>query len=125
MNEIVTEQTTLVPLQHKVLLLTMALEATLQGVLITDEDGRVLFHNQYLLHLFSIHETVFEDEKSNWKDALARRLRDPERMERALSQIENQLVLETLDIFELVDGRVLECRSRYQFVEQIETGCRI
>lgn len=110
---------------RKITLLQTALDASLQGVLITDGDGNVLYHNEYLLGLFGMPDHAMAGRNGAWKEAISRRIKDSERMRRALSQIENQAVTETLDIFELLDGRMVECRTRYQVVEPDGEACRL
>lgn len=112
-------------LMQKVQLLQMALDASMQGVLITAPTGEILLHNRYLLRLFGFSEDIFVNETARWKDALSRRLKDPDRMLRALAQIEGQVFAETLDIFELVDGRLVECRTRFQMISPAGEYCRL
>ena len=112
-------------LNRKIMLLQTALNASLQGVLITDGAGSILYHNDFLLGLFGIPDHVLTGRNVAWKEAISRRIKDSERMLRALSQIESQAVTETLDIFELLDGRLVECRTRYQVVEPGGEACRL
>lgn len=112
-------------LNRKIGLLQTALDASFQGVLITDNAGKVLFYNEYLLRLFGINDDAFAGENGHWKESVSRRIKDPERMLRALLQIEHQSVTETLDIFELFDGRMVECRTRFQLVQPGRETCRL
>jgi diguanylate cyclase (GGDEF)-like protein len=109
----------------KIAVLQMALDAAVYGILVTDGKGEVLFYNKALPSLLGLPDDASQLAENEWKHMVARRMKDSERILRLLMEMEDQPIIETLDIFELIDGRLLECRTRFQYLEALESGCRL
>jgi diguanylate cyclase (GGDEF)-like protein len=112
-------------LLRQITLMHTALDAFTQGIMITDSEGNVLFHNQVLIDLLDLPDQTLQADDADWKEKISRKMRDPERLINFISQILNQTAGETLDILECSDGRLLECRTRFYYVNELESGFRL
>lgn len=112
-------------LLRQMALMQTALDAFTQGIMITDSGGKVLFRNQVLIELLDLPDQALQVDDAEWKEKISRRMRDPERLVNFVSQILNQTAGETLDILECSDGRLLECRTRFYYVDVLGSGFRL
>ena len=112
-------------LVRRITLMQTALDAFTQGIMITDSQGKVLFRNQVLIELLDLPDQDLQVDDAEWKEKISRRMRDPERLVSFVSQILNQTAGETLDILECSDGRLLECRTRFYYVDVLGSGFRL
>jgi diguanylate cyclase (GGDEF)-like protein len=103
-------------------LLEIALEATAHGVMITDLSGNLLLRNRYLLRLLDLPDHALKPDDQDWQQVLSRRVQNPQRFFNLLEQIQIQKTIETLDIFELNNGRLLECQTRFYHSEELESS---
>jgi diguanylate cyclase (GGDEF)-like protein len=112
-------------LKKEAALLEIALDATLHGVLITDHSGNILFRNRHLLRLLDLPDRALRSEDKNWQEAFSRRVRDRQRFLNLMDQILVQKTSETLDIFELSNGRLVECQTRFTYAEALKDSFRL
>ena len=112
-------------LEEKISILEMVLETSRHGLLVTDVQGRVAFYNDFLLKLWDLDDNLFQGSPGEWKTELAQRLKDPGRIITFFDQVLNQTVQETLDIFDLKDGKLIECRSQLQYLEEYQQSYRV
>ena len=94
-------------------LLAATLDATAEGVLVLDKDGRVTLCNQRFVEMWGLGESFLDlpvDERS--LRHVVGRLRDPEEFLARVLELQRNPELETHDVVEFVDGRVLERDSR-------------
>jgi PAS domain S-box-containing protein len=93
-------------------LLAAALEATPDGVLAVDDQGRVLSHNRRFLELWGIPEAQMAERDGRVAfEASVASLRDPEGFAEKLEAIHANPRAETFDVLELRDGRTFERAS--------------
>lgn len=94
------------------------LEATSEGVLVVDITGdRIASYNQRFLEIWGLPEAAVEDRDPD--TALEQALdkaQDPEAFQAQVERIYDEPALEISETIELVDGRVLEWRSRPRYL---------
>jgi diguanylate cyclase (GGDEF)-like protein len=112
-------------LEEKNAILEMVLETSRHGLLVTDVQGRVAFYNDFLVKLWDLDDGLFEGSPDEWKTELSQCLKDPSRIISFFDQVLNQTVQETLDIFDLKNGKLIECRSQLQFLEAYQQSYRV
>lgn len=104
-------------------LLASTLEATADGVLVVDREGRRLSHNQRFVDLWRIPDTLMADYRSQATLAFVQeQLKDPAGFLRRVNTIYSQSEAESFDILEFRDGRVFERYSRPQRVGEEIVG---
>lgn len=101
------------------------LESIRHGILVTDQAGRVIYHNPSLRVLLEMDAPAFEASGLGWPVLLSRRLKNPERLIRLTQAVQEQPSVEMYDFLELGDGRVLECHSRLQYPLSGSQGVRV
>jgi diguanylate cyclase (GGDEF)-like protein/PAS domain S-box-containing protein len=110
-------------LGHSLSLLQTTFEATADGILVTNTKGNVLNFNQKFTALWQISESSM----AAWGNARPLGFVEPllshaDRFMAQISQLYNQPELESHDILELKDGRILEGRSRPQQMGEMIIG---
>jgi diguanylate cyclase (GGDEF)-like protein len=92
--------------------LRSALEAAADGILLVDKAGRILVMNQRFAALWQIPEALLwaQDAEAIFKQ-MGESAADPEGYRRRLEEIALHPDLESADVVELRDGRVLERKS--------------
>jgi diguanylate cyclase (GGDEF)-like protein len=106
-------------LVHRLALLHFMLDATSQGIMLTDLAGNLILRNTVLLRLFDLTDQDVGEQGKKWIETFAGQVKNSDRMLRFLNLILEEKTGETLDVFELKNGRVLECRTRFQMVDQL------
>jgi signal transduction histidine kinase len=102
-------------LEQLLSLLATTLESTADGILALDRDGRVARFNQQFIDMFHVPDNVI----AFWKhdklmEAVLSVLRDPQGFMRNVEHLCRHPEAETRDVFECVDGRVIERYSLKQ-----------
>lgn len=93
--------------------LRATLEATADGILVTDLAGRIRSFNQRFAHLWGIPESLLEAaDGAKVYDWMRRSVADPESYQQRLAVIEDAVLLACTDRLELLAGAVLERVSR-------------
>ena len=96
-------------------LLQAAFDATADGILAVDREGRVIAFNQRFVEMWGIPESAVE--KADDHQLFARvmeRLKDPDGFTRKVEALHNEPEKESWDIVEFKDGRVFERFSKLQ-----------
>lgn len=104
-------------------LLELAMDASAHAVMVTNAAGDILYRNRNLLRIAHLPEDALDNQ--SWQEALASSMKDPDRLLRFVRQIFEQGIGETLDIYELKDGGLLECRTRFEELDGVQGGCRV
>lgn len=113
----------LAALKHITLLLSFALDSAVHGIMITGRSGTVEYYNNYLLRMLGLSEDAILS--ADCKDLLMHRFANPDRLERIFDQASAENLGETLDFLDLHDGRLLECRTRGQFFQALDSYYRV
>lgn len=110
-------------LAHTVAMLRATLEATTDGILVTDPEGNVVDFNEKYAAFWNIPREVLHQRKHRpLLEMVAARFDDPAgfivRAEAIYASSQN----ETFDVLHLADGRICERYSRIQFVNGENVG---
>jgi PAS domain S-box-containing protein len=109
-------------LAHTLAMMRATLEATTDGILVTDQHGTVTDVNEKYLAIWRLPREVLETRQhSRVLDAISRGFRDPEAFRIRVHEIDAS-GQETYDVLELGDGRVLERFSSSQLVDGRTVG---
>lgn len=112
-------------LMRRLALLHFMLDASPQGIMLTDLDGNLVLRNSVLLRLFDLTDQNVAERGKQWIESIAGQVKNSERMLHFLSLILEGKNGETLDVFELNNGRVLECQTRCQMVDRLGESFRL
>jgi PAS domain S-box-containing protein len=110
-------------LAHSLALMRATLEATADGLVVTDSRGRITHHNERYRQMFGIpRETLEEGDHRAILRQISRLLPDPEKYFARVEEIYASDGQETSEVLELSDGRVIERSSRMQSVDGRNVG---
>jgi diguanylate cyclase (GGDEF)-like protein/PAS domain S-box-containing protein len=105
-------------LNNSLPVLKAAIEATVDGLLVTDKRGKVLCYNQLYVDMWPIPgELLTHASHHAILGYCAGQLRDPERFLRSIEEIYVTLAPESFDVFEFRDGRVFERCAKVKTLE--------
>jgi diguanylate cyclase (GGDEF)-like protein/PAS domain S-box-containing protein len=110
-------------LERKVSMLRATIESTADGLLVTDESGKVLCYNQLYMTMWPIPQEIME--ACRHKDILqycCSCLRDPQQFMRSTEAIYSTWPTESFDLFQLKSGRWFERYTRIKFAEGQKVG---
>lgn len=110
-------------LKRIALLLHFALDSAMHGIMITGSASTIEYYNPFLLRMLDLSEDAISDVQ--WKKLLMHRFKNPDRLERIFDQAAAVDPGETLDFLKMHDGRLLECRTRGQFIPALGAGYRL
>jgi PAS domain-containing protein len=100
-------------LQRLLAILDTVLESTADGILVVDRDGTLVNFNQRLVSMWNMPDAVTEsgltEEIMGW---MMRQLKIPDVLLRTMSELGNEPDVESYDILELQDGRMVERLSK-------------
>src|ERR1035438_71462 len=104
-------------LRHSASLLEATLEATADGILVVDLQGKIISHNQRFMDLWQIPPALAVVREDATLLAFAEsQLTDPAQFRRAVAETYANPAKETLDFLEFADGRIFERSSSPQKV---------
>ena len=103
-------------------MLQATLEATAEGILVLDCQGKAVNFNARFLELWGMPDSVLEALSHGQAEAMAsfalEQLKDPETFLQVTSEMLSQLECETFDVLALKQGRVLERYARPQWLHE-------
>jgi signal transduction histidine kinase/DNA-binding response OmpR family regulator len=100
--------------------LKATLESTGNGILVLDLQGRLASMNRLFSQMWKIPDELLSQEEPQVLDFISSCVVDRTAFRERLQAIVD--LGETSDVFELVDGRVFECRSRPQYLGERNNG---
>jgi len=110
-------------LDHSLSILRATMEATADGILVTDEGGHVLRHNELYLQLWPIdRRLVTSSHHSELLKFCCGFLKEPEQFLQKTAEIYATWPPDSHDLLELSDGRVFERSSKIQYIEHRYIG---
>jgi PAS domain S-box-containing protein len=111
-------------LDQSLSVLRAAIESTADGILFTDEDGRLLRFNERYLQMWGIPREIAENNARHHQllESCAAFLKDPQQFMQRTAEIYASWPQESHDVLVLADGRVFERHSRIQYVEGNSIG---
>ncbi len=105
-------------LRESLSVLQATLESTADGILVTDEAGRIKSFNRPFRDLWQIPDAVLEQGRNDQVLSVASsRLKDPEGFLTGIRELHDRPNLEDFDIVEFTDGRVVERYSKAQIID--------
>jgi signal transduction histidine kinase/CheY-like chemotaxis protein len=109
-------------LAHSLSMLRATLEATTDGILVTDEHGNITDFNTKFIQLWRLSAAILAREHDVIQEAICSQLKDPQAFLVATGEIYATSPPESFDTLEFTDGRVLERFSRIHFVNGRNVG---
>ncbi len=109
--------------QETLSLQTATLESTADGILVVDHEGHITIYNRRFQELWQIPDDVLEkrDDRRTIHYIL-KQLKNPEDFLNKVRELYSNPDAESYDVFEFVDGRVLERYSRPQQINGKSVG---
>ena len=110
-------------LAHSLSMMRATLESTTDGILVTDERGKVTDFNEKYVQMWRMPCDAMEsgDHRQLLK-VVSRNFSDPRQFLNRMDSIYWSSPPESFDLLELIDGRVFERFSRIQFVDERNVG---
>ncbi len=103
--------------------LRATLEATTDGILVTDRSGRVTEFNEKYLKMWRVpRDSMAARDHRSILAIISGQFAEPQKFVRRVEEIYSTAPAESFDVLETVDGRVVERYSRIQFVEECNVG---
>ncbi|MEH2144398.1 PAS domain S-box protein [Nostoc sp.] len=100
--------------------LQAAFQATAEGILVLDSQGTKVNFNTQFIEMWRVDDSVLDALQIGQGEPMMSfalsQLKHPEAFLQATRQMLNQLDRETFDVLELKDGRVFECYTRPQWL---------
>jgi PAS domain S-box-containing protein len=110
-------------LDHSLSVLRATMEATAEGILVTDEHGNVLRFNEPYLKLWPVdRKLVTSGHHSQLLKFCAPFLKEPQQFLRKTAEIYSVWPPDSYDLLELNDGRIFERFSKIHYVEERYVG---
>jgi two-component system cell cycle sensor histidine kinase/response regulator CckA len=110
-------------LAHSLALLEATLDSTADGILVVDEEGRIVSFNRKFVEIWRLPEEALVSRDDNVTIAAAMGLvKDPESWLSKIRELYAKPDVTSLDTFELVDGRVIERYSQTRRLGAESTG---
>ncbi len=104
-------------------LVNATLDATADGILVTDTSGRVSGFNRQFTDMWRFPSALLSLQPRPRAVTLLRtRLRDPEFLTQRISELDEAGLETSSDLLEFLDGRTLEARSQLQRVDGVIVG---
>jgi PAS domain S-box-containing protein len=109
-------------LAHSLSLMQATLESTTDGIVSTDQKGKITSVNQRFLRMWGLTLEEMSREREELIGKVAGQLRDPQIFRRRVEEIYTEWPAETYDLLELADGRVFERFSNIQRIDGRKVG---
>jgi PAS domain S-box-containing protein len=110
-------------LAHSLAMMRATLESTTDGILVTDDAGKVTGFNGKFVQMWRIpHETIDSREHRHLLELCGQQVADAEQFRIRVDDIYASSPPESYDLLELTDGRVFERFSKIQFVDERNVG---
>ena len=110
-------------LEEALSLLRATLEATADGMLVVDREGRITSYNKQFLEMWRIPETIAESRDDGKLLAFVLdQLKDPSGFHQKVKDLYAEPEAESRDVLEFIDGRVFERYSKPQRIGEAVAG---
>jgi len=110
-------------LAHSLSMMRATLDATTDGILVTDEHGIITDFNTKFTELWRISPAILDTrEHQVFQEAVCNQLKDPQAFLATISEIYAASPQESFDLLHFTDGRVFERFSRIQFLNDRNVG---
>jgi PAS domain S-box-containing protein len=110
-------------LAHSLSIISATLESTTDGILVTDETGRLITSNHKFAEMWNIPaEVIASREHRRIQDVTAAQFKRPDAFRERIAAIYASSLPETFDVLETADGRYYERYSKIQRVDGKNVG---
>ena len=110
-------------LAHSLSMMRATLESTSDGILVTDDNGRVTDFNENYVTMWRMPRTVMDSRDGvSLRETAAQQFRDGEQFLARVHEIDSSSLTESFDVLEFADGRVFERYSKIQCIEERNVG---
>ncbi|MEY2559998.1 MAG: hypothetical protein QOG51_413 [Verrucomicrobiota bacterium] len=110
-------------LAHSLSMLSATLESTTDGILVTDEQGKIITWNRKFIEIWRVPKEVIEArEHRQLYELTGQQFADPKEFSDRINAIYAESPAETFEVLETADGRVFERNSKIQRVEGRNVG---
>lgn len=110
-------------LERSLSMLRATIESTADGLLVTDENGKVLCYNRLYLDMWSIPPELVETARHHpLIQYCCRYLKDPQQFKLVTEEIYAAWPPESFDVLQFNDGRVFERYTKVKFIEGRNVG---
>jgi PAS domain S-box-containing protein len=110
-------------LAHSLSLMRATLESTSDGILVTDDSGRVTDFNENYTTMWQMPREVIDSRDGRrFREVASRQSLEPEKFLARIEEIDASMLPESFDVLELADGRVCERYSKIQRVGDRTVG---
>lgn len=110
-------------LTHSLAMMRATLEATTDGILVTDGHGKITDFNEQFVRMWQVpREALDTKDHLLLLTVISQYCKEPHQFLARIDDINASSPLETCDLLECTDGRVFERFSRIQFVEERNVG---
>ncbi|MEY2482006.1 MAG: hypothetical protein QOK24_534 [Verrucomicrobiota bacterium] len=110
-------------LAHSLSMLSATLESTTDGILVTDEHGKIITWNRKFIEIWRVPKEVIEArEHRQLYELTGQQFADPKEFSDRINAIYAESPAETFEVLETADGRVFERNSKIQRVEERNVG---
>ncbi len=93
------------------------LEATADGIVLTETNGRIRNFNQQFVKMWGINGTaILTMERQDLRALMTHQIKNDGELGRRMAQLASSPGTESFDVFELKDQRVFECWSKPQWI---------
>ena len=104
-------------LKYSFSLLEGTLESTVDGILVVDQNGKILRFNKKFLDLWRIPESIIQTRNDDAAlNCVLSQLKYPDQFLNKVKELYKDATAESIDLLEFKDGRVFERYSRPQFI---------
>jgi PAS domain S-box-containing protein len=110
-------------LAHSLSMMSATLESTTDGILVTDQYGRVITFNRKFIEMWRLPKEIIDArEHGKVQEITSKQFRNPQEFRDRIDAIYTTSPQETFDVLETLDGKVLERYSNVQSVEGRAVG---
>ena len=110
-------------LSHALAMTQATIEATTDGILVTDSEGRVTNHNQRFCDIWLVPSALMDTGDHRRILEFTRKLViDHDAFQELIERVHDAAQQDTMDRFDLVDGRNIECVTHSQVIEGRHVG---
>ena len=110
-------------LAHSFALMRAALDATADGILMTDPRGQITGFNAQYLRMWGLSSDLLEQhDHARVLEAVSKQFSDPLAFRARIDEIYSRTQADSFDVLHLVDGRVFERLSKIHLLDGVNVG---
>lgn len=98
------------------------LESTADGIVVVSAEREIVLYNRQFLSIWNLSETPGNAPRATWLAHLLSQMKEPQAYLDRVEALYDQPTLESFELLELLDGRVVERYSRPMFVDGAPQG---